>query len=272
MRLGFIGTGAMTSAIVKGLREAGPSDTGIFLYDVNTHAAEQLAAVTDSATVDEPTDLLAKCDLIVLGVKPHVQSSVLRQLAPHVTADACPALLSIAAGRTLAAIRSDLAEAQPQPHLIRVMPNVNAQIGLSMSAVAYSDGTPAEVQEQARTLLEAVGLVMDLPEQLFSAYSALAGCSPAWFFQIVDSLAQAGVKYGLSKAQALTAVTQSMVGSARLLQLSAEEGVNPSALIDRVCSPGGTTVAGLLAAQEAGLSPALVKAVDAAVARDLELG
>ena len=270
MRIGFIGTGAMSSAIATGFRESGNTEPEIYLYDVNTESAGRLAAAVSGTVVADPADLIPLTDIVLLGVKPQVQTVVLEGLSPHLTNP--PALLSIAAGRSLEAITADLAGAPEMPHLIRVMPNVNAQIGLSMSEITFTPGTPDEVRRLARQLMEAVGEVMDLPEDHFAVFTALAGCSPAWFFQVVEDLARAGVKHGLTKDQALAAVVQSMLGSARLLQISAAEGVNPAALTDRVTSPGGTTIAGLLAAEEAGLTKALVKAVDAAVARDIELG
>ena len=90
-------------------------------------------------------------------------------------------------------------------------------------------------------------------------------------FQIIEALARAGVKYGLSKSQATTIAAQAVAGSASLVLDRAEDGIVPAQLIDQVCSPGGTTIAGLLASEEAGLSNALVAAVDAAVQRDGEL-
>lgn len=276
MRLGFIGAGAMSGAIARGLRASGDTETQIVLFDVNADGARALATEVSGTVADSIASLTREADIALLGVKPHVQTAVLAEIAEATAGQSSDrlALLSIAAGRSLASIASDLkaAGAERIPALIRVMPNVNAQIGLSMSAIAYTDDVPGHVRQEAKRVFDAVGECLELSEDHFAEFAALAGCSPAWFFQIADGFARAGVKYGLTKQQALASITQAMLGSARMIQLSQSEGVNPSALIDRVCSPGGTTVAGLLAAQEAGLDTALVKAVDAAVTRDHELG
>ena len=183
--------------------------------------------------------------MVVLAVKPQVQSRVINSL-PKLDGQI---LVSIAAGRILADIGKDLSgSGQRDVPVVRVMPNVNAIVGHATTAVCGSaDATDEQV-------------------------TAMAGSSPAWFFQIVDDLAHAGVKHGLTKEQATKAACSTMLGCASMLSRTLEEGGHPAQLVDRVCSPGGTTIAGLLAAQAAGLGPALVDAVDAVVARDKELG
>lgn len=274
MRLGFIGAGAMSNAIAKGIRTGGDDKSEILLFDVHARSSQELASAVHGTVADSIADVIEGADIVLLAVKPQVQTRVLQEIGDVISTGHCPALLSIAAGRSLHDIGVDLTEsgADPLPPLIRVMPNVNAQIGSSMSAITFAAEVPEATRTWAKTIFESVGVCLELPESLFDVFSALAACSPAWFFQIVDTFARAGVKHGLTKEQALITVTQAMLGSALLLQSARGEGDNPGNLIDRVCSPGGTTIAGLLAAQEAGLDTALVKAVDAAVQRDHELG
>lgn len=273
MRLGFIGTGAMSGAIARGLRDSG-STANLWFYDVNTEAAQGLAAELGGQAADLVEDLVSQSEIVILGVKPHIQRLVLQQIAPALTSSKAPALVSIAAGRSLTDIFQDLTEfgVADMPPLIRVMPNVNAQIGMSMSALTACPNVPAELKKQTLEIFSAVGQCIELAETQFGVFSALASASPAWFFQIIESFARAGVKHGLTKAQSLQIVAQSMLGSAQMTGLSLEKGILPGALIDQVCSPGGTTIAGLLAAQAAGLDTALVDAVDATVRRDQELG
>ena len=120
-------------------------------------------------------------------------------------------------------------------------------------------------------LLSYVGRCIELEEKDFPAFQALASCSPAWVFQIIDTLARAGVKHGLTKAASTTIAAQALLGSAQLVLHAQDNDTVPTQLIDQVTSPGGTTIAGLLAAEEAGLSTALIHAVDAAIQRDAEL-
>lgn len=268
MRIGFIGTGAMVSAIVRGVAAAGGDTSGFVLADTNTTQALALAEEVGASVAADNREVVHLADIVVLGVKPHVQATVLADIAPALRANPTTCLVSIAAGRSLATIRRD---AEVNVPLVRVMPNVNAQIGHGMAAICHIDATPEQL-EAVRSLLGAVGRTVDLDEAHFAVFSAIASCSPAWVFEIIDALARAGVKHGLTKAASVEIAAQALAGSAELVLARAADGLTPTQLIDQVTSPGGTTIAGLLAAEEAGLSTSLVKAVDATVARDRELG
>ncbi|MDO5728024.1 MAG: pyrroline-5-carboxylate reductase [Actinomycetaceae bacterium] len=268
MTFGFIGAGNMASAIVRGAVESGYlKGNDIFIADRSQTAAQALAREVDAHEAASNTSLVKECDVIVLAVKPAQIGDVLTEIADTLTPEKL--LISIAAGISLEAIESYIG----QTPLVRVMPNMNASIAESMTGICSNAEATREHISTARTLMNSVGRTLVIDEGDFPVFSALAGCSPAWMYEIIDSLARAGVKYGIPKAQAVAIVAQAMVGSAQLVLTSAaEDERTPAELIDRVCSPGGTTIAGLLAAQEAGLGSALVKAVDAAVARDGELG
>jgi len=269
MRIGFIGAGSMASAIATGAVAAGLDGTQMLFTDAHgTHAAE-LAATTHGRVAASNVDLVATSDYVILAVKPHIQAGVIAQIRSAVADHPDVCVVSIAAGRTIAAMEADF---RGPVALVRAMPNVNAQIGQSMTGVCANDAVTDTQLDDVRTLLNSVGRSLALDEGDFPVFSALAGCSPAWIFQIIDGLARAGVKHGLAKQQAVAIVAQALLGSATLVLDAADREVTPGQLIDQVTSPGGTTIAGLLAAEEAGLSTSLVRAVDAAVARDRQLG
>lgn len=266
MRIAFIGAGTMAQAISQGARATNPTWEFTF-YDRASKVAEHAAQQVQGQALPDPA-ATADADLIVLAVKPQHQSEALKELP---TTRAC--LVSIAAGRSLGQIAQDLQDTpNADAAIIRTMPNLNATVGQSATAICANANATEEQLEQTRALFESAGMTQDLPENLFAVFSAMAGCSPAWFFAIADHLASAGVKHGLTKEQAIKAVAASMAGSATLLTKALEQGRDASTLVDQVCSPGGTTIAGLLAAESRGLGPSLVDAVDAAIARDQELG
>lgn len=274
MRIGFIGSGSMVGAIARGVSASGPAEAGsdrpdLVFTDAHGAHAPALAAEVSGTVAESNTQLAHDVDIVVLGVKPHLQRGVIAEIRDTVTARDDVLVVSIAAGRTLAGMEKDFRSAVP---LVRAMPNVAAQIGESMTALCPNALVSDAQLASARDLFDAVGRTVILDETDFSVFSALAGCSPAWVFEIIDALASAGVKHGLTKARAVAIVAQALAGSATLVLDAAEKDVTPAQLVDQVTSPGGTTIAGLLAAREAGLSSALVKAVDAAVARDRELG
>ena len=268
MRIGFIGTGAMASAIARGAVAAGFSGSDLMFADRHHQAAEDLADELGGVALASNRQVAQQSDLLVLAVKPNVQSEVIREIRETVLFAKGLCVISIAAGRTTDQIISDFGAAIP---LVRVMPNVNAQIGQSMSALCPV-GTTDEQLAAARKLLDSVGQTIVLDEKYFPVFTAIASSSPAWIFKMIDAMAEAGVNHGLTKADSTRIVAQAFAGSAQLLLDGLGNGQVPANLIDRVSSPGGTTIAGLLAAQEAGLSSAIVAAVDAAVERDHHLG
>lgn len=270
MKTAFIGCGAMGGAIARGLATADATQR-LAIFDANQQLANQVAEEVGATPAASPKEALHGADVVLLAVKPQVQSAVITEIAADL--DAASAVVSIAAGRTLDAISADFqAAGRAQVPLVRVMPNVNAQVGAAMSALTANEVASAAQKTQVELIFNAIGSTIWLPETQFSIFTALAGSSPAWFYQIIDDLARAGLKHGLTKAQATEIAAQAMLGSAKMLQTQLHAGVHPAEMVDRVCSPAGTTIAGLLAAQHAGLGPALVQAVDATVARDRELG
>lgn len=267
MKVSFIGAGAMAGAIAKGAHAAEPGKWKFTFYDVFPQSAKDLAAATGGKVAVQYEDALAGAAIIVLAVKPKDQAAVIEQL-PETSAT----IVSIAAGISTEQIADNFAERGQAPPVVRVMPNVNASVGAATSAVCAGQAAEPIQVAQVRDLFNTVGQTVEIPEELFPPFTALAGSSPAFFFQIIEHLAAAGVKHGLTKDQALLAANSTMAGSARLLAEALEDGQNTQDLIDRVSSPGGTTIAGLLAAEGAGLGPSLVAAVDATVAKDRELG
>lgn len=140
-----------------------------------------------------------------------------------------------------------------------------------MSGIAANQYVSDEALAEVRAMFDAIGKTALVPEDHFAAFAALAGCSPAWIYRFIDALAQAGVAHGFKKEEATRIVAQAVAGSAQNVLENLPQGLNPQALVDQVCSPAGTTVAGLLAMEDAGFSAAARTAVNAAVARDQEL-
>lgn len=265
MKVGFIGAGNMVGAIVRGAVASGGLAGGdVFLTDRSGKSAPKLAAEVGATALETNTELARTADVVVLGVKPYAVEGVLREIAGDL-GDAL--VISLAAGKTLHSLE---AAADEGVAVVRVMPNVNAAVGESMSGIAGgTHATDAHI-EIAQTIMGSVGRTLVIDEEHFPIFAALAGASPAWLYQIVEDFARSGVKHGLTMKQAVEIVAQAMFGSGKMI-LEAD-AATPANLVDRVTSPGGTTIAGLLAATDNGLSKALGAAVDACVARDRELG
>ena len=258
-KLGVIGVGAMGGAIVRGLIASGQLPAADILAFNRTrermHSLEDefsLPVAPDAATVAKQVKYL------LLGVKPYMIAPLLDDLGDALAAK--PVVISVAAGKPIATIEAHLPEQTP---VVRVMPNVNAQINQSMSGIAANQYVSEEALAEVRAMFDAIGKTALVPEDHFAAFAALAGCSPAWIYRLIDALAQAGVAHGFKKEEATRIVAQVLE--------NLPQGLNQQALVDQVCSPAGTTVAGLLAMEDAGFSAAARAAVNAAVARDQEL-
>lgn len=266
LTVGILGTGSMGSAIARGVAANGKEKFRLCLYARRKESSAPLAEELGAEVATDPDDLVTKSDITVIAVKPYQVNGVLSKLAdPKQTI-----IVSVAAGRSLATLQEDLPT--DAAGLVRVMPNVNASLGRSMSGLAASEGTSPETLEKVVQVFDCCGNTEVISEDLFPAFAAIAGCLPGWIFQLIDSFARAGLAHGIPKAQAVRIVATAMAGTAENVEAQAAKGeLTPTDLVDTVLSPGGTTVAGLLAAEAAGLSNAATAAVNAAVQKDNEL-
>lgn len=258
----FLGCGTMGQAILQANLASG-IEPGRFR--AVTGRAESADVVADRFGVVAGVNakaLVKDADVVVVGVKPwlvtDVLQSVVSALAPEVT------VVSLAAGVTCATIEAAI----PGVRVIRAMPNLGARIGKSATSVSMgADARPGDL-EKARKVLEPAGMVVEVPENQINAVIGVAGSGPAWFLTALEAVIDAGVALGLSYEAATAMAASTMEASAALVK---ETGVDPGVLRKQVCSPGGTTIAGMTAAEQAGLRAAVMAAVKAAHDRGVEL-
>ena len=263
--LGFYGAGNMATAILRGVLSSGLLSAGeIAVYDIDPEKPAALAEETGVTASSSGAALIDSCSTVLLAVKPQVLPSVLQENA-SLLAKTNPLLISIAAGKTL----GFFAEALPfSARVVRVMPNINATVGAAVSAFCGNENVDENDLSFAQKLCESFGTALSLPESQFPIFGVLGGCAPAFVFLFMDALAAAGVKNGMTKSAALSVSAQTVLGSAKLLL---ESGEHPRKLIDSVCSPGGTTIEGILSLQKDGLEAAVHNAVQAALEKDRRL-
>jgi len=206
----------------------------------------------------------AGCRLLVLAIKPQVASMALPELAEVVTAEHLT--VSILAGTATATLEKLLGGTA---RVVRAMPNTPALVGCGATAIcAGRFAKPADL-ETAEALFKAVSSVNSVNETQMDAVTGLSGSGPAYVFSVIEALAEGGTKEGLPHAVALELATRTVLGAARLV---AESGEEPAELRRKVCSPGGTTLAGLTALEEHDLKGTLIEAVARATRRSKELG
>ena len=211
--VGFIGSGMMASALIKGLIAAGTVPASrLAASDLSSASTSALQASTGIAlATSDNLAVVDASDVLVLAVKPSVVPIVLRQIAPRV-APARHLVVSIAAGVTLASLEAGLPAGT---RVVRVMPNTPCLVG--ETAAGYSLGghaTRAVDGAMVAALLGAVGVAMPLPEKLLDAVTGLSGSGPAYVFLFIEALADGGVKAGLPRAAALRLAAQTVRGAA----------------------------------------------------------
>ncbi|MCL2197996.1 MAG: pyrroline-5-carboxylate reductase [Defluviitaleaceae bacterium] len=255
-KLGFIGAGNMAEAIIAGAIKAGavtPSD--IIASDMDkarlSYMAEKhgVVASKDNATT-------AQSEIIFLSIKPHIYDAVISEIKATINPNAL--VIIIAAGISISYVKERLGGGK----IIKTMPNTPAMVNHGMTAVCASENVTESELAQVLNIFNSVGKTEILPERLFDAYTALAGSSPAYAFMFIEAMADAGVKHGLPRAQALQISTQALLGAAKMLQ---ETNEHPAKLRDAVCSPGGTTIAAVCELEKNGFRNAVISAITACV-------
>jgi pyrroline-5-carboxylate reductase len=263
-RLGFLGAGNMSGALIKGLLHAKVPAAQIVASDVKAERLQQLHATHGIRTTQDNHALVRDSDVIVLAVKPQVIDKVLTEVGAEIRPDQL--VVSVAAGVPIDALEARLA---PGTRVVRSMPNTPATVQAGATAIAAGVHAREDDLRVARELFEAVGRVVVLDEGLLDAVTGLSGSGPAYVMLIIEALADGGVKVGLHRDTALLLAAQTVFGSARLLL---ETGEHPGRLKDMVTSPGGTAIAGLHTLESGALRKTLIDAVEVATKRAAELG
>ncbi len=262
MTYGFIGTGNMGGALATAVAKRGES---IVLANRTPAKAEALAAKIGGKVMDNFA-ICKTCDFIFLGVKPQMMAETLKPLQQVFFQRSTPfVLVSMAAGLTISAIQKMAGGEYP---VIRIMPNTACAVGQSMTLYCCSQTVGAQRLQEFLDAMKESGELEEISEELIDAGSAVAGCGGAFACLFMEGLADGGVAVGLPREKALRFAAQTLLGTAVLAR---ETGVHPGALKDAICSPGGTTIAGVHALENRGFRAAAMDAVIAAYDRTNEL-
>ena len=260
MKYGFIGCGNMGGAIARALSRA---TTDIMIADPSP-AAKAFAAELGAVYTDNET-LVSSCDRVFLAVKPHLMKGMLAPLQ-EVLAEKKPLLITMAAGLEIATIRSFVGCDLP---IIRIMPNTPVALGKGMIQYCRNGLVADDVLEDWLNDMRFCGKLDDLEERLIDAAAALSGAGPAYMYMFIEALADGAVACGIPPAKAYEYAAMTMAGAAEMVLTS---GQHPGALKDAVCSPGGSTIAGVRALEQGGFRAAAMDCVVAGNQRNKELG
>lgn len=264
-RIGFIGAGRMAQALAEGFLKKGVvTPDSLMASDVSAAARERFRAATGAAVTANNLEVVQRQEVIFLAVKPQSMTDLLKELAGRVSSNQL--IVSIAAGVSLAKMESSLGNSC---RVVRVMPNTPCLVGQGAAAYALGSYATEDDGRLVGDLLSAVGAAVRVEERLMDAVTALSGSGPAFAYVMIEAMADAGVRHGLPRDTACLLAAQTLKGAAEMVLVT---GSPPSLLKEQVTSPGGTTIAGLVAMESAGFRGAVFAAVQAAAERSAQLG
>lgn len=256
-KIGFIGTGNMGSALARAVRKSVAPDQ-LLLADYSETKALALARELGCKSADNKT-IAAEANFIFLGVKPQNIELVLAGIAPILAArNDRFVLVTMAVGIPLSKYNNILGRQYP---VIRIMPNTPVSVGEGVILYTPNDSVYVDEITDFCEILKFAGLVDRIDENLIDAASALSGCGPAFVYMFAEALADGGVECGLPRTKALEYAAKTIGGAAKLMSVS---GKHPAQLKDDVCSPGGTTIAGVHTLENSSFRAAAMGAVKSA--------
>jgi pyrroline-5-carboxylate reductase len=230
---------------------------------------ERLTLITKRCNIETThsnTEVAQNAEIIFLSVKPHVYNTVIKEIKDCIKPNAMVIILAAGLGLKHA---KEMFGADKKIKLVKTMPNMPAMVNCGMTAVCAGENVTEKDLAQILKIFNSVGKTEILPEYLFDAFTGISGSSPAYAFMFIEAMADAGVKYGLSRRQAIDISAQALFGAAKMVL---ETGESPSTLKGEVCSPGGTTIAAVCELEKQGFRNAIISAVTACAEKYKELG
>ena len=254
----------MGGALVRAAcRSVGPEQ--VIAANRTASRAEALAAETGCIAAADNREAARSARYLFLGVKPHLIRGLLEEIGSY-----------LQRGRQWSPWRRGLTTGTLEQWVLEgvavlriCMPSTPSSIGKGMTALCADGARQKRDLAAVEIILSASGRVERLEERLMNAFSAVAGCGPAFVYPFIEAMADGGVLAGLPRKQAVEFAAQTLAGAAALVL---ESGEHPGALKDAVCSPGGSTIEGVAALERGGFRAAVLDAVEAAWKKNAALG
>ncbi|XP_052122823.1 pyrroline-5-carboxylate reductase 3 isoform X2 [Frankliniella occidentalis] len=268
-KLGFIGAGKMAQAIADGLVSKGLiSPSAIF---ASAPSDSNLKSWRDKQmnTTHSNDEIVKNCGTIFLAVKPQYLNDALSQISASKELSMDRLFVSVIAGISTKSLEEIVCRLIPSSRVIRVMPNTPMLVGSGCSVFCAGSTTIKQDILLVNAMLSELGLCVEVKESLIGPAGALSGCGPAFMYLLIEGLADGGVKMGVPRDLAQLLAAHTMAGAA---QMVLQTGRHPGQLKDEVCSPGGSTIAGVRALEDRAVRSAMMAAVEAATLRSAELG
>ncbi|MFD1801521.1 pyrroline-5-carboxylate reductase [Mixta tenebrionis] len=263
-KIGFIGCGNMSKAIIGGLVASGQINAAqIWVYDHKPETNQAMAQQYGINAAQSAEEAAREADILFGAVKPNVILKVLKEIAGALNKETL--VVSIAAGVTLDALAMALGHDRK---IVRVMPNTPALVNEGMTSVTPNALVTSEESDEVLAIFNSFGKAALVPEYLIHAVVGVSGSAPAYVFMFIEAMADAAVLGGMPRAQAYQFAAQAVKGAA---QMVLETGKHPGELKDMVCSPGGTTIEAVKVLEEKGFRSAVIAAMEQCMDRSQAL-
>ena len=264
IKAGFIGCGNMGGVLAGVAAKALGSDS-VYVFDKHPEKTEKLS-LNYGCNKAWAAEILEKCGIIVLGVKPQALPDLLEKIKEPLSRRTDRfTVVSMAAGVKTSAIEAALGEVP----VIRIMPNTPCASGEGVILCSKGSFAGDEDLNAVLKMFEPAGKLLTVPESKIDAGCAVSGCGPAFVYMFIDALIDGGVRAGLTRAEATLLAEQTVLGSAKY---AIQTGAEPAKLKADVCSPKGATIEGVAVLEEYSMRSAVMEAVKAAYERTVELG
>ncbi|XP_055616902.1 uncharacterized protein LOC129762538 [Toxorhynchites rutilus septentrionalis] len=276
VKIGFIGGGNMAYAIAAGLLSKGVVKANQVMVSATT--LDNLKRKWNPLDVDRLTtdnsEVIRESDVIFLCIKPHILASCSQSLmaAKKFPYNGKKMLVSIIAGVTLERLTKEFGFLDI--HIVRTMPNTPMQVGAGCTIFCpnFDDRKISEISwnlyEHIKFMLNQLGLAYEVKEEQINGITGLTGCGPAFVYEVIEALADGGVKQGIAREMAIKMAAQTVLGAAKTVL---ETGKHPAVLKDEVCSPGGATIYGVHELEKGAMRATLMNAIEKSAARAKEL-
>ena len=262
-KAGFVGAGNMGGALAQAVCKKIGGENVIVSCKTTEEADEVSKRLgCKNGTADEA---VKSSEFVFLAVKPQMISDVANELKNALNENSECIIVSMLAGVTT----DTLGEYFGNRKIIRIMPNTPATVGEGMMLVSGNKNVTDWDIAAFKDLMSMSGELDDIPENLIDAATAVSGCGPAFVYMFIEALADGGVKCGLSRDKAIKYAAQTLLGSAKMVL---ETGRHPEELKDAVCSPGGSTIAGVHSLEKGAFRSSAIDAVEAAYKKTQKLG
>ena len=264
IKAGFIGCGNMGGVLAAVAAKAIGGDN-VLVFDKHPEKTGKLSLNYGCKQSEKP-EIVEKCGIVVLGVKPQVLPALLEDIKGSLSKRTDRfVVVSMAAGVKTSAIEA----ARGEVPVVRIMPNTPCASGEGVILVSAGKYAGQDETDAVLKIFDPAGKLLVVPETKIDAGCAVSGCGPAFVFMFIDALIDGGVRVGLTRAEAAMLAEQTVLGSAKY---ALETGAEPAKLKADVCSPKGSTIEGVAVLEEYSLRSAVMEAVKASYERTVELG